>query len=305
MKKTIIMSTFVVMGLAISGCGGGGEGGALFNSDAKPAPANVDTGKEVVKDIVGNQAQSKISPLSTEADTVNKPLLLIDNIRNALDSIPEKKVRSNNVNQAFECPYGGSGNIKGNGSDTRANMTVTYNNCDMGGITFDGKMHVDATANYDTLESMKISFPSDFTMLNSVQSITIYKNSSLNMDNYNDDEESFDFTQNIKSKINDELYGLENSKWHVDSSGYAVKMYQLSGKEYIKNLESYVTYDETYDMSKTPFVFGSYGISSGAARYITENNGKIMISAEQGDVKVLIDADSDGTYEKEETLEEF
>ena len=30
-----------------------------------------------------------------------------------------------------------------------------------------------------------------------------------------------------------------------------------------------------------------------------------MISAEQGDVKVLIDADSDGTYEKEETLEEF
>jgi hypothetical protein len=78
-------------------------------------------------------------------------------------------------------------------------------------------------------------------------------------------------------------------------------MYQTKGRIYIDNLASYVTYDTTYDMSKTPFVFNKNGTiknDDGEARYNMSGNGKVKIIASQEDdgVKIYIDEDGDGVY---------
>ncbi len=105
-------------------------------------------------------------------------------------------------------------------------------------------------------------------------SAIIYRSSMIDMDNFVGND--FDMTSRVKMKIDNSLVGSENSKWHITERS----IYQITGKEYLGTLDRYVVYDTSYDMSKTPFVFGSNGtILSGEAHYIAANNGKIVIKA--------------------------
>ena len=77
-------------------------------------------------------------------------------------------------------------------------------------------------------------------------------------------------------------------------------MYQTQGKIYIDNLNSFVNYDTTYDMSQTPFVFSYKGLLSGEARYNMSSGGKVKIVAESNKAVTYVDANGDGVYELRE-----
>jgi hypothetical protein len=64
-------------------------------------------------------------------------------------------------------------------------------------------------------------------------------------------------------------------------------------------LTAYVDYDESYDMSLTPFIFDidSGEILSGEAHFLMANGGKTKIVGTGGEPITYVDSDGDGIYE--------
>ena len=88
-------------------------------------------------------------------------------------------------------------------------------------------------------------------------------------------------------------FGQQNCEYFISDKDYQEELYQTKGRIYINNLESYVDYDTSYDMSVTPFVFNYSGVVSGEGRYIMANGANLKVFHD----RVEIDADNDGTYE--------
>jgi len=308
MRKSIKLGlSFVVMSFLVNGCGSSESGGSsnLF-TDAKLAPVSVDSGKEISKNIVANKTSTNLGSLNADenknADEIINAGSNIAILSSSVVRYSKKYIKKTSyaLNEAIDdqekCSNGGTIHYKGSGSESGGSISMTYDNCEEdSGIVMNGSMHMDVKMSNEEYSSMKLTFPSDLTIKEKEKTTKIFKNSKIIMDNMG--EPVYDMESTLKLDVDGKLYGSENSKWKIKNAS----MYQTSGKEYIDNLSSYVTFDSDYDMSKTPFVYSYSGLMSGEAHYIGDNNGKIVLKVvKENEINVKIDSDNDGVFETEE-----
>ena len=280
-----------------------------FPSNAVSARPTLENGKQV-KEVVAQNQQASYSINAVNSSNNQNIALIVKKVNNIIQQMDMNFYSINEVfNETESCSNGGSMTYNANGSETGgAKVTTTFNSCNEDGTTINGKV-LSTLSNYNSLyddyTNIDSIYLSDLTMSSYTLNIRILKDSTskIQISNIYGPEEAGNMKIEVTtiSEINGVKTGQYNSVYYFDlSSYYSTIMYQTSGKIYIDNLASYVTYDTSYDMSKTPFVFDSYGLTSGQARYNMANGGKVKIIAESNQAKTYVDANGDGTYELSE-----
>jgi len=333
--KSLGLGLAVILTFGLSGCsssveksssGGNTSKDVSFPTNAVKSKATQKNAK-LVKDATATNQKGGVGGLlnSVSDDSKMNTALLTNQIsQNISKYIEDVNLQTYSlnavVNNTQSCGGGGSITISGNFIEkTSMALSMTARNCNDTIVTMNGS--VDLTiSGYDSdsnlFKVMSLSFTSDFeaTQLATDEYAKIFKNSKFVFKSeaglYNEKLEakllSYSLDITMLATDGDKKYGLQDCSYRLNEANEnEVAMYQTKGRIYIDNLASYVTYDTTYDMSKTPFVFNKNGTiknDDGEARYNMSGNGKIKIiaSQEDGGVKTYIDEDGDGTYELSE-----
>lgn len=302
----------VITSALLTGCGGGGSssgnsGSLGFPSNAVSAQPTIANGKRVEDAVAKDQAIYSVNAVSSSSN--QNLALTMKKVNETIQKVDKNYYSLNKtITETEYCSNRGSVNISGTETSAGVNVTLTYNNCDNDGTLFNGKVlgiMSDFDYTYDEFTKVDMRFLSDFTMQELGLSLKVISGSSVfteysNITDYNE-ADNMEMTINSISEVNGIKTGQQNSVYYFDLSSYnSFSMYQTSGKVYIDNLSSYVTYDTDYDMSQTPFVFNSSVLSSGEARYNMADGGKVKIIVESGESRVYVDANGDGIYELSE-----
>jgi hypothetical protein len=319
--KSIGLNITLAATLGLTGCGGGGGSSSgnssssgnnsnlSFPSNAVSATPTIENG-EKVKDVVAKNQKTAYSINSIDTPSSSKNVALVmQEITNVTNQINVQFYALNEtINQTESCSDGGTISYSGSGSDTGgATITYTFNNCNEYGVILNGKFLAKMSnynSTYDDYTTLNVTYLSDTTVSASGSTVKIYSGSTetLNFTNITGygSANTLKMTLSAIEEVNSIISGQKDSVYYFDLSSSQPKMYQTAGKIYINNLDSYVDYDTSYDMSQTPFIFNYSGLESGEARYIMANGGKAKIIAESGQSKVYIDTDGDGIYELSE-----
>jgi len=297
--KSLILALTVVF--AVSGCGGGNggyEGNGLFPSNSSLADATEDNGIEVAKMLVSynidsNSPDFRKSRVLANAKSSKKALSAL--VLSQLDMVKSKiapkssNKRAKIIDEDGRCSNGGS--YYKHGEITKAyggEVEYEYNNCEIGGVLYDGKMLVKASDyDYDNEEFTKIDieYKSDFYTDDGEQ-YTIKKGSTISttlLDNGN-----YEVKSTIVSRKDGKTKGFKDVVFVIESYSNFTYLYQTSGRIYINNLREYVVLDDDYDMSDTPFTYdNTNSLKSGEARYLMRG-GKLKISIQNGEAYVSI-----------------
>ena len=313
--------SIVAVSFLTIGCGGGGGGSSTSNSisfpsDATSAEPTLENGKKVEDAVASNQSSGLPTLNSVNNSTsLNSALLTKDISDNLSQSIKGLKFNNYSLNQTInereDCSHGGNISYSGSGDEHGGSVTLNINRCNNGEELLNGSVYI-SVSNYDTqaddFKDISMKFTSDYTVknLSDNKTITISKGSYLTeniieFNNY-DEASKYKLRMSIKASDGTNRYGLKDAIYYFHEEDYKTSVYQTDGRVYIDNLASYVDYDKSYNMSKTPFVY-QYEREipvSGEARYIMKNNSKVKIVAENNDVITYIDSDGDGSYELSE-----
>ena len=313
--------SIVAVSFLTIGCGGGGGGSSTSNSisfpsDATSAEPTLENGKKVEDAVASNQSSGLPTLNSVNNSTsLNSALLTKDISDNLSQSIKGLKFNNYSLNQTInereDCSHGGNISYNGSGDEHGGSVTLNINRCNNGEELLNGSVYI-SVSNYDTqaddFKDISMKFTSDYTVknLSNNKTITISKGSYLTeniieFNNY-DEASKYKLRMSIKASDGTNRYGLKDAIYYFHEEDYKTSVYQTDGRVYIDNLASYVNYDKSYNMSKTPFVY-QYEREipvSGEARYIMKNNSKVKIVAENNDVITYIDSDGDGNYELSE-----
>ena len=330
--KNLGMSLAVssLLGLGLIGCGGGSSSnnstssetttstsGTTFPTNAVVAEATLENGQKV-EDVVSTNQSSVLPTLNSvvSASKLNIPLLTnkvsSSIIKNFENSNIENYALNEIINESENCSNGGTISINGSGDETTGGtITISYNDCIEDGSKMNGSI-TGTISNYDSnvddFKDYYIMFNTDFTVSNtsdgSFAKITKDSSYTMNILSFDEYENANKYKLNMSIIATDgtESHGMKDASFIFEEINYStISMYQTEGKIYINNLTSYVDYDTSYDMSLTPFTFGSYdNILSGEARYNMSNSSKLKIVVEDNEAITYIDADGDGTYELSE-----
>jgi len=199
-------------------------------------------------------------------------------------------------------------------------MTVVADHCDEGDDYINGEYSVAYRDFDDEIKEFKyyeVEFITDIDQRNEWKrfSATSSAGSTMKVEVMDFDDEGY--KENYKLTVTKEStdgvkkYKLKDCVYYIKEGLDYTEMYQTEGTVYIDNLESYVTYDTTYDMSKTPFIFREDDgvLFRGEARYNMSGNGKVKVVAADNETKydvnveeakVYVDSDGDGVYELSE-----
>jgi hypothetical protein len=315
------LSLAVILSVGLTGCGGGDSGNTsnsgtsnlAFPSNAVIAEPTLTNGILVKDEVAKNQTSGIPMLNSIDSNTSINVALLGNNVSDIISKhIKDIKFNQYSLNETisntFNCSNGGTYSVNGfgsNGSD--GVITINYNQCNESGQIINGNVYT-SISNYDSVagdyKDLSIKFTSDFTTTTGNTVVEIIKNSYMNLnvlkfDSYGNSTE-FKLTMSIQVIDGTTSFGQKDSMYYFITDGYNTAMYQTQGRIYIGNLASYVDYDTSYDMSKTPFIFSGSGIISGEARYNMSGSGKAKIVVENNKPITYVDADGDGTYELSE-----
>jgi hypothetical protein len=312
--KILVTSLFSLglMGCIESDSGAGTSATTLsFPSSSTLADPTLANGEKVGQSVATNKVKSAINLNSINSGS---NIDFIPFYKNLFEKASVSVVTSNDyvlnktIDETIDCGSKGTDGtytIKGTDNKVFKSATITYNNCTTNNDdnTLNGTIKITAS-NYDTVESKykkgTINFLSDFTS----GKAKIYKNSSISI-SYNSiagDSEKYMMTLSTKATDGTNYNGMNNCVFYfgLSSSGNAT-MYQTQGDIYINNLASYVSYDTSYDMSKTPFRYdrndGTAKSIGGTAIYIMQSKAKLKVSQTDGGVVVSIDTNGDGIYD--------
>lgn len=327
MKKVASGLTLLIALIAFNGCGGDGGGSSSVNgsggssasltfpTNATVAPATADSGEKVANNVAGsNTSTSFINSITSDGNMnlASQSASIVRVANKHLKNHFTPYALNEAINETESCSDGGTMNFNGTTSGTNDTVTITYSQCKEDGTTLNGAIKfvgVTTDAESETYVSESISFLSDFTitgderewgMIKAGSSIAV---TSMVYDS-NDDLGSCTVTITMQGKLDNELFGSENTVWKMTFGSSDLSMYLTSGKEYINNLANYATYDTSYDMSAAPFVFNNYGdLTSGTARFLLGGSGKATIQVtETNKVRVDIDSDGDGSVNETRTV---
>jgi len=129
MKNLIVSSVSILVASLLIGCGGGdsdgnGSSGSYLTGDPVPVTTLAEA----------ENAVSSVSSLNNLGTTNVSP-------SPARSASPSQAP----VNESESCVDGGSYSISGDASETTADITYTYNNCNQSGVVMDGSQHVSGT----------------------------------------------------------------------------------------------------------------------------------------------------------------
>lgn len=311
----ISLALATVIGLGFTGCGDDTEsadsGKSIeFPSSSKKAKPTLENGKEVEKvvasdDIVGLPIPNGLS----NSNALSSTSIVVKSA-----NIIQKQVKDNSEYgiaytedvSTVNCSNGGTvkTSLSGSLTSTSATYTTIYSQCNDGSNTLNGEISYSASildyAN-DTLDSMHVYFVTNFSMhdISSNKSAEIKEGSNFTIQTVGN---KLKIKISLQATEGSNYYGQENAIYYMYDNASISYVYQTQGRIYIDNLEKYVDYDTSYDMSQTPFAYNESGsITSGEARYIMSNNGRVKIVVEDTDnVKTYVDADGDGSFELSE-----
>lgn len=311
--KALGLSLAVISTLGLVGCGSDSSSGGnsssssslSFPSNAVSAAPTIDNGKKV-KEVVAQNQQSAYSINAVSNSGSQNVALTMKKINDFVNKQDYLNTYSLNetVDETDPCLDGGTTHYSGSGNDIDGGtITMTFNQCNEYGTTIDGKIFTTMSnynSTYDDYAKIDVKYLSDLTVSTTELSAKILKNSTENLE-MNFETSTMKMKISAISEINGIKNGQQNAVYYFDlSSSSNISMYQTAGKVFIDDLASYVTYDTSYDMSDTPFVFSGSGLDSGEAHYIMANGGNVKIVSENGAAKTYVDADGDGTYELSE-----
>jgi len=301
-NKLITLGLITLSTLAFTACGGGSSSSdtIAFPKDAAQAEANNANAKEVT-DVVASNPASTTSSLNAVENSSSQNIALT--LYKAYQKTPKLPLQNYALNETFsdteECE---KGNIAYSGSGTEtggATLNISYNHCTYSDMTMNGSIEVKYSNYNNTYEGYTVTaykYTSDYSITTPNFSSTVFKGSTTRIElsditgSYEANKAKLSLT--AISETNGEKSGQEGSIYFFNNQG---EMYQIAGKIYINNLTSYVTYDTSYDMSQTPFVFNYNGeLTSGEARYLMANGGKVIIGADSNGVHTCLDSNGDG-----------
>lgn len=312
-KKWIIIT---LASFLFIGCSGDSDNGTTntiaFPSSAINSEPTIENGTKVKEIVSQNQQEQYAINSVSDSNTQNIAITM-----KKLNDITSSKINyetyslNETVNETENCINGGNINTTGSGSETTGgSITITFNSCNEDDLVMNGKMHVTLSkydATYEDYANISLTILEDVIMTSSqdgtikLKSGSTITTESSNFTSYYE-ANKMKMTISAISEIGPIKTGQEDAVYYFDLSYYEPSMYQTQGKIYINNLESYVEYDTSYDMSQTPFVFSYYGLESGEARYNTAKGGKVKVTAENGVAKAHVDVNGDGIYELSESL---
>lgn len=133
MKNLIHTGTSIVLATFLIGCGG---------SDNSSESANYLTGDPV--------------PITTKSEAENAVSSVVNLNSSGVSNIAPSPARSAApalvaVNDSGTCVDGGSYSVSGDATDTTADITQTYNNCNQYGVLMNGSQHVKGTNDGSTI----------------------------------------------------------------------------------------------------------------------------------------------------------
>jgi len=321
MKKIYKILLLAVFSYLFVGCGSVGSDQNVDDSSIQKFPTSASVAEptlengEKVEEVVAKNQNATFSPTAQDIKQYQSSPMSVKYVNDLiLKDVKLEGIHSlgDTISQTEDCVDGGSYTYSLNGSETGGiTMVMDYNNCSQHNGMINGKISV-KYSNYDEsfaslglgYKTVDIEYVTDFSMdLYGVKYI-VYKGSSTtsNFLEYdpNTAQMKLKMQLNIIMDLNGVKDGQKDSVYYFEIKDNKVSMYQTQGTIYIDNLSSYVTYDTSYDMSKTPFVFSSTIIESGEARYNMADGAKVKIKEEGGDIITYVDADGDGTYELRE-----
>ena len=310
---SLVLAT--VIGLGVTGCGddteSDGDKSINFPSNSKEAEPTIENGKEVESVVASNNIVGLPIPDGlNSANALSSTQIVAKSVK-----IVQKQIEDNSEYgvsytediSTRNCTNGGT--VK---TSLSANITnpktgtyiTTYAQCDNGRNTLNGEIKYSASildyADKD-LDSINVNFSTNFTMIegSSNKSSEIKKGSNFTLQSVGD---KIKINISLQATKGSTYYGQNNAIYYMYDQSNLSYIYQTEGKIYIDNLNKYVSYDRSYDMSKTPFAYNEEGtIMSGEARYIMSKNGRAKIVVEgTGNVVTYVDADGDGSFELSE-----
>jgi len=317
MKNLKLLSSSIALAtiLTLSGCGDdsptGNHSDISFPSNSTKADATVQNGQKV-ESVVTAKDIKNISGLNEveEDSAINTTQLALKSADIIKANIKSHDIYALNYTQDMgteSCSGGGTIQTSVSASLTSTNgaYTTVYNQCNDGDTLTNGTVEYSASltdyAN-DNLDSLHIYFTTDFSIRDNSSNKTanIKKNSNFTIKTLNDSKIRLDIS--LQATHGTDYYGQNNATYYLYDAGNNSYIYQTAGRIYINNLDNYVDYDTSYDMSQTPFGYDSNGVLvSGEGHYLMAGNGKLKIKVESADNPVTyIDADGDGVFEQHE-----
>ncbi|KIM03029.1 MAG: hypothetical protein KU29_12530 [Sulfurovum sp. FS06-10] len=315
MKNILSKSLAVVATLGLIGCGGGGsssgDSGLNFPSTATKAEPTIQNGQKV-KEIVAKDQQLNYMMNAVEASESQNIVFTLLTLQDTLRSKQNLDTYALNetINESEDCLNGGTIHYSGSGSDPQGGtITTTFNQCNMNGMIINGSVYEKIytyNSEHNEYQNSDIKYLTDTSIKIGEIYSKIYANSTASAEvlsfNSYDEIDSIKLSINTISEVNSVKSGQNNAIYYLKNLHTSTpSMYQTQGKIYIDNLASFVDYDTSYDMSKTPFVLNDDSLSSGEACYNMANGGKVKIVVESNRAKTYVDANGDGAYELSET----
>ena len=142
----------------LTGCGGSGGGtSAIDFANATEAPATIENGKEVAKDVTGARTNMNFSNF---LNTVSQPqgtdtMLALTLLEQVKTKRPETRLLNETVNEQESCSYGGTYSITGSRNETSGgHVTIDIHNCNEEGVVINGKIIEDLKLNAGNLKSI-------------------------------------------------------------------------------------------------------------------------------------------------------
>jgi hypothetical protein len=284
LSANIILATALFLG----GCGDDSPNGNYeeisFPSNSTKAPATITNAQKVEAVVTAKDIQNLtgINKLS-EDSAINTTQLALKSAEIIKDSIEYNKYTQDLGTES--CTNGGTIHTTVSASLTSTNgaYTTTYNQCNQNGTITNGTIEYTASltdyAN-DDLDSLHIYFITDFTIQDTSNGsvANIKRNSNFTISTLSD---RVKLNVSLQATNGTKYYGQKNATYYIYDRGNNTYIYQTQGRIYINNLNNYVDYDTSYNMSQTPFEYDNNGVLiSGEAHYLMANNGKLKIKVE-------------------------
>jgi hypothetical protein len=230
----------------------------------------------------------------------------------SLDNIPQpQSIQPNQPIVNKSCSNGGTMNfttdfnqtaIANNPNDINITMTTEATNCIESDVEINGKLET-KIRRQNSLDTITMTYLTDFTINHGGESFIIKEGSKVVTKEL--DENRDQDIVNMEIIYNGESYkAIDLKSIEIEKEDETTISYNISGKEIVEGKTFIV--DESYDHSKTPFVYDYNGnlLKGGIEHYTNDQNHYISIEAvDKNRLKISVDEDRDGKIDKEEIID--
>lgn len=299
MTKTIISTIALV--LILQGCG----------SDSK---SSNDTTSKSVSPTVSEEIKSFASSINKD----NEVLSMVKDTGSS-EASSSKTVNKNKIYQKENIESCEGGGTQKTTSDTDFDTndmaqlqqimnngikaTIVSEECIEEGEKINGTLSL--TIKGKDFENINITFLEDSTFedLETTEIITVFKNSTVTINDISDDISKVKSTIKATSSTGEKYETIDLVSYETAKENGNTSSYEVSGKL----VHNGITYrvDEQYDSSKTPMVFeNDKELVSGTSKYYNEENQHVTITViDKNRIKISVDTDNDGRVDEEESID--